>query len=68
VTVATIIPQPAAKEAGCDTLDGSEVKSHPTQTGVNKSVEDGDGDDEGERVQVVDNIVWHAAQVHGGRL
>lgn len=51
-----------------DTLDRGEVEAHLAETRVEELIHDRDEDNEGKGVQVVDNIVRHAVQLHGGRL
>jgi hypothetical protein len=55
-------------KTGRDSLDGCEVESRSAETGVDDSIKDGDEDDQGERVEVIDNIVGDTAELHGGGL
>lgn len=52
------------EETSGHTLDGSEVETHLAETGVDKVIKDGDHDDDGEGVQVLDNIVGGTVQDH----
>ena len=54
------------KETGVDTLDGSEVDSELPKTGVDEVVENGDEDDDGDGVQVLDQVVGGSVQGHTG--
>lgn len=52
-------------ETSSDTLQWGEVESHAAETGVDEAVEDGDEDDQGEGVEVVNDIVGHTIEFHG---
>jgi len=54
------------EETGVDTLDGGEVDSELPETGVDEVVENGDEDDDGDGVQVLDQIVGGSVQGHTG--
>ena len=53
------------EETGGDTLQRGEVEAHLAETGVDDFIHDGDTDDERERVEVLDDVVWNAVQGHG---
>jgi hypothetical protein len=55
-------------ETPCDSLNGSEVDFRLAERRIDEEVHDWDEDDQGEGVQIVDQVVWHAVQLHGGRL
>jgi len=55
------------KEAGVDVLDGAEVKASLAEEGVDDAVEDGDHDDYGDGVQVLDEIIESTMQHHTSR-
>ena len=54
------------EETGVDTLDGREVDSELPETGVDEVVEDWDEDDDGDGVQVLDQVVGSSVQGHSG--
>lgn len=54
--------------AGGDTLDGGEVKTHLAEGGVDDGIHDGDHNDEGEGVEVGEDVVGDTADFHGGGL
>lgn len=51
-------------ETTSDLLDGAEVEAGLTNSWVDDMVHDGNQDDDGNWVQVVENIVWHATEDH----
>lgn len=53
-------------ETHCDTLDWSEPDVGLAESWVEEGVDEWNEDDERERVEVVDQIVWNAAEVEGG--
>jgi hypothetical protein len=55
-------------EAPGDPLDGSEVYLRLAESGIDEEVHDWDEDDQRQGIQIVDQVVWHAVQLHGGRL
>lgn len=55
-------------EAGADLLDGGESNSSLAESWVDAEIEDGNEDDESERIKVVDNVVWNAVKRHGSCL
>lgn len=54
------------KETGIDTLDRGEIDSHPPESRVDDPIEDGDQDDDGDGVQVLDQVVGRSVQGHAG--
>lgn len=58
----------AGEETSCDPLDWREFDACFAESGIYENVANGDQDDEGKRVQVGEDIVWHAMQSHGGGL
>lgn len=56
------------EEPGGDALQRREVDPDPAEERVHDLVHDRDEDDEGERVQVVDDVVGDAVEAHGCRL
>jgi len=54
------------EETGVDTFDGSKVDPDLPETWVDEFVEDGDEDDDGDWVQVLDQIVGGPVQGHSG--
>ena len=52
------------EETGVDALDGGEVDSHLPKAGVDDSVKDGDEDDDGDGVQVLNQVVGSPVQRH----
>lgn len=52
------------QEAGCYALEGRELDADPAEEGVEYPVHDGDEDDQGKGVEVVDDVVGDAAEVH----
>jgi len=54
------------KETGVDTLDWRVVDSHFAEAGIDKLIEDGNEDDERDRIQVLDEIVRSSVQCHAG--
>ena len=54
------------EETGVDSLDGGEVDSKLPETGVDEVVEDWDEDDDGDGVQVLDQVVGGSVQGHTG--
>lgn len=56
------------EETPCDTLEWCEADVCLAESWVDEVVDDGDEDDQGQWVQVVDQIVWNAAELESGRL
>ena len=56
------------KVADGDALERRRVEAHLAQGRVDEQVEQGDHDDEGEGVEVGQDVVGHAADLHGGGL
>ena len=54
------------EETGVDTLDGGEVDSHPPESGVDDPIEEGNEDDDGDGVQVLNQVVGGSVQGHAG--
>lgn len=52
-------------ETSSDTLQRCEVETHAAEAGVDEPVENGDEDDQGEGVEVVDNVVGDTVESHG---
>jgi hypothetical protein len=55
-------------ETPCDPLDWREVDSRLAESGIDEEVHDWNEDDQCQGIQVVDQVVWHAVQLHGGGL
>lgn len=55
-------------ETSCHTLDGGEGDAKLAETGVQKVVDEGNHDDDGDGVQVLDDIVGNSVKLHGGGL
>ena len=53
-----------AEEPGRDALDRREFEAHSAEARVDEAVHDGDEDDQGEGVEVVDDVVGDAAETH----
>ena len=49
-------------------LDGGKVDANLAETGVDQAIENGDHDDNGDGVKVLDNIVGHTVELHGSGL
>lgn len=56
------------QETNCHTLDGGERDTQLAETGVQKVINEGDHDDDRDRVQVLNNIVGNTVENHGGGL
>lgn len=56
------------QETDCHTLDRGEGNAHLAETGVDKVIDDGNHDDNGDGVQVLDDIVGDTVEDHGGGL
>jgi len=54
------------EETGVDTLDGGKVDPELPETGVDEVVENWDEDDDGDGVQVLDQVVGGSVQGHAG--
>jgi len=54
------------EETGVDALDRGEVDSHLPESGVDDLVEDGDENDDGDGVQVLNQVVGGSVQGHAG--
>lgn len=54
--------------ARCDAADGGDVEAELAQGRVDQGVEEGDHDDQGEGVQVGQDVVGDAAETHCGGL
>ena len=52
-------------ETGCHTLDGGEGNAELAETRVEDVVDDGDHDDDGDGVEVLENVVGGAVTLHG---
>lgn len=59
---------PSEEETGRDALEWGELDAHAAEARVDEFVHDRDEDDEGEGVEVVDDVVGDAAETHGGCL
>lgn len=57
-----------SQETKSDLLEGSEVDTGLAKSRVEEEIEDGDEDDKGEGVEVGDDLVGQAIDVHGGSL
>lgn len=55
-------------ETSCHTLDGGEGDADLAETGVEKVIDEGDHDDDGDGVEVLDNIVGDTVELQGGGL
>jgi hypothetical protein len=55
-------------ESECHALNGSEPDSSFAQSRVQEFVDDGDEDNEGDRVEIGDNVVGDTVALHGGCL
>ena len=53
------------EEAKCHAADGGEGEADLAETGVEEVVDDGDHDDNGDGVEVLDNVVGDAVTLHG---
>lgn len=58
----------AEEEADTHSLDGGETDAELAEGRVNDVVHDGDHDDDGDGVQVLDDVVGDPVQLHGRRL
>jgi len=56
------------EETKCDLLDGGKVESSLSDSRVEDEVHDWNGNDDENRVEVVNNIIGDLSKVHGGRL
>jgi mono/diheme cytochrome c family protein len=52
-------------KSGEDAADGIEVDFHFSQPGVDDEVEEGNEDDQGNRIEVLQEVVGRAVQCHG---
>lgn len=60
--------QSTSQESGSDPLQRAEVDTHAPESGVDEGVKDGDQDDQGERIEIAQNIVGEAVSVHSSSL
>lgn len=55
-------------ETDCHTLDGGEGDTQLAEAGVKKMINEGNHDDDGDGVQVLNDIIGNTVELHGGGL